>query len=133
MPCDSSHMESNPKEVTISRLYCFLGELKGRKWKKAEYDGYHRDVYNKGLSEGTADIAADQLCTALKGIAPEQIQKFSLELQMWWRDHKQADKARAQKARKAYHDQLVALLKEKDALQIRIAQHRLRMKTLEIE
>lgn len=133
MPCDSSHMNPTPKEVQISRMHCFLAELEGKTWKKKEYEGYHSKVYNQGLLEGVADILADQLCTRLKRKTAEEISQYSLELQLWWRDHQKADVDRIKKTKKAYNSQLIALLQTQDCLQIEINQLRARMKLLEIE
>ena len=54
-------------------------------------DGYHKDVYDK-TTKGILDEKVAELCSKLQDV--EDVKKYSLEMQMWWRDHQKADKAR---------------------------------------
>jgi hypothetical protein len=48
------------------------------------------------------------LCEMLEGL---DVTKFSLEMQMWWRDHQAADKARIKKETALATEKEVALAK----------------------
>lgn len=94
MPCDASYMDSNQQEKNASRVQCLLDELDGKKWTADSWDGYHPKIYCKEFDLG--DLTK-QLCSRLSGI---DVSKYSLEMQVWWRNHRVADKARQLKARK---------------------------------
>lgn len=95
MPCDSSHMEANDSEIEAGRLNLVLDELAGHRridaviWDRA---GYDERVYCKSPDEATMDALTRAACTALQ--SRTDVHLLSLELQMWWRDHKSADAAR---------------------------------------
>ena len=91
MPCDSSHMKPSTKEIELSRVACLLDELDGRPWDRSEWYGYHPTVYNKFNID--ADKLVSSLCTKLQSV---DVTKYSLEMQMWWRDHQEVDKKRLQ-------------------------------------
>ena len=88
MPCDSSHMEANGKEREMSRVACLLDELDGKPIDRDHWRGYHPVVYNKKTDD---DKMVADLCMMLQRV---DVTKHSLEMQMWWRDHQQADKDR---------------------------------------
>ena len=90
MPCRSDYMNPTTLELSISRVACLLDELSGipldinhRNW-----DGFHPKVYGK-FSKSLADSLVAELCAKLKSVDST---KFSLEMQIWDRDHKLADK-----------------------------------------
>lgn len=92
MPCRSDHMEPQPREVEMSRVLTLTDELNGKKFSKDNYSGYHPNAYCKSISQGELNEATAKLCQWLR--LQEQlgkIGKYSLKLQMWWRDHKKAD------------------------------------------
>ena len=91
MPCNSDYMEATGKERQMSRVACLLDELAGKQWDKSAYDGYHKAVYSQGLGKAQCDAMVDKLCRKCQAI---DVTKQSLELQLWWRDHQAADKAR---------------------------------------
>lgn len=88
MPCNSDYLAANGREIELSRVACLLDELEGRKFSKSDWAGYHPKVYNQNPN-GDAMVA--KLCTALQ---TADVSKYSLEMQMWWRDHQKADKQR---------------------------------------
>lgn len=94
MPCDSSYMNPSNKELEISRVACLLDEIKGIPINRSHWDGYHPLVYNRKFND---DKMVRELCSKLRSL---DVTKFSLEMQMWWRDHQIAD-AKRNKSTKA--------------------------------
>ena len=92
MPCNSDYMEANKLELNISRVQCLLDELDGKPWNQHDWNGYHPKVYNK-VNGSLANKLVRQLCSKLK---TTDVTQYSLEMQMWWRDHQEADAAREQ-------------------------------------
>lgn len=88
MPCNSDYLEATRKEVELSKVACLLDELDGKPINESHWRGYHPSVYNKLVN---SDELVSELCHRLKS---EDVTKLSLEMQIWWRDHKAADKAR---------------------------------------
>lgn len=92
MPCDSSYMEPNQFECEGSKLYALLDELdgKGPPNPKKFGDGMDNRVYNMGLRRAQLDVLVDRLCSRLR--KEPDVTKYSLEMQIWWRDHQKEDK-----------------------------------------
>lgn len=90
MPCNSDYMEASSYERKISQVACLLDELAGKSWSRDDWSGYHPRVYNKAV-KGLGDTLVKELCTALKEV---DVTQYSLEMQMWWRDHQVKDKER---------------------------------------
>lgn len=93
MPCNSEYMNPNNSEQELSRVACLLDELKGKRWNQGQWSGYHERVYCKGLTIGSpkANKMVAELCSKLKKV---DVTKYSLEMQIWWRDHQAADRER---------------------------------------
>lgn len=87
MPCDCSHMEAQDFEVELSKVACLLDEIKKGKWEDAHWDGYHPKVYNKATKK-LGDKLVSELCGVLRN---SDVTNYSLEMQIWWRDHQRAD------------------------------------------
>ena len=85
MPCYSPNPSSI--EIEYARIELLLGELKGKKFNSENYKSAH--TWGKDKKE--LDEITDKLCSTLKEKTPEFIQKQSLELQIWWRDHQAYD------------------------------------------
>jgi hypothetical protein len=81
-------MEATGKEVELSKVACLLDELDGKPLEPSHWRGYHPAVYSR---EVDADAIVSELCRRLQTV---EVTKQSLEMQMWWRDHQAADKAR---------------------------------------
>ena len=96
MPCGSSHMNANEYEIEAGRLMLVLDELAGHRaitaalWARA---GYDPRVYSKSPDKATMDQLTKSACAALQ--RRKDIGALSLELQVWWRDHQEADRLRA--------------------------------------
>jgi hypothetical protein len=89
MPCQSYGPDiggPSSREVAASQVLCLLSELKGEPIDKSHWRGYHPDRHTVNIDAITAD-----LCAAIQNI---DVTKQSLEMQIWWRDHQIADKAR---------------------------------------
>ena len=93
MPCNSDHMAANGYERELSQVACLLDELAGQKWEHDWWDGYHPRVYCKA-NRALGDQMVRDLCAALQS---RDVTRYSLEMQIWWRDHQAADKARRER------------------------------------
>ena len=93
MPCDSSYQDPTSLEKNLSEVYNFLDELEDGIHRVHHGDGFDARVYNKGLPKSHLDEKTAELCKKLQGL---DVSKYSLELQLWWRDHQRADKARVE-------------------------------------
>lgn len=91
MPCNSDYLLADSFEKSLSQVACLLNELDGKSWSRAWWNGYHPDVYCKNLDKQAADEMVARLCGQLCSCDATQ---YSLEMQIWWRDHQKADKAR---------------------------------------
>jgi hypothetical protein len=91
MPCDSSYMEANGLEIRLSQVACLLDELDGKEIDQHHWRGYHPLVYCRLRLDGDKMVAA--LCKRLQSV---DVKDYSLEMQIWWRDHQAADKARVE-------------------------------------
>lgn len=94
MPCNCDHLKATNFEREISKVYCCLDELNGITVESSWRRGYHPKVYNKSLSRERGNALTAELCERLQS---EDVTKYSLELQMWWRDHQAADKSRLER------------------------------------
>lgn len=84
MPCNSDYMNPTEKESNSVEVLGFLKEV-GEKVGK--YDSYYGRIE-------TLDEDVAKLCSFCQ---KNDVAKYSLELQIWWRDHKKADKERVKK------------------------------------
>ena len=91
MPCNSDYMEASTREIELSRVSCLLDELNGKKWTKSSWEGYHPRIYCCSVGKDVAGALVAFLCARLQSV---DVSKYSLEMQMWWRDHQQHDKER---------------------------------------
>ena len=95
MPCNANYMNPSQYELELSRVASFIDEINsGEPLNKTHYNGYHPDVYCKNPDRTVADTLVRTLCNKLK---QDDVSKYSLEMQIWWRDHQIADQERAQK------------------------------------
>lgn len=120
MPCDSSYMNPTRQELDMSRVACLIDELNGKRFNGAHWDGYHPRVYCKKIN---ADAMTVKLCSRLQKV---DVSKYSLEMQMWWRDHKEADKKRAKAALAAAKTE-----KQRKAALVKLTKHERKLLGLE--
>ncbi|AEC53149.1 hypothetical protein SCRM01_203 [Synechococcus phage S-CRM01] len=118
MPCNSDYLDANGWEQQISKVACLHDELDGKPHNKSHWAGFHPSVYCKGLTREQGDEMVADLCYRLQHT---DVSKLSLEAQMWWRDHMEADKrrvlndmkvAREQEDKKALLDRLTPYEKQ---------------------
>lgn len=85
MPCDSSHLEHTAREAESGRVLELLKEVDGKRFnhKKPSYYG----------TPDTLDADTARLCAWCRA-HEARIPSMSLELQIWWRDHKDIDARR---------------------------------------
>jgi len=87
-------MNATEHEKNLSVVYGLLDELETGHLPERFGDGYDKRVYNKGLSKKDLDKKTEELCSKLQ---KTDVSKYSLEMQIWWRDHQKADKERLEK------------------------------------
>lgn len=91
MPCNSEYLVPTSKEKKLIQVACLLDELDGKPFNEHHWNGYHPAIYNKQVD---ADEWVSRLCKALQEV---DVSKYSLEMQIWWRDHQKADKERVER------------------------------------
>jgi hypothetical protein len=88
-------MDANKFEINYSQVLCLLKEVKTGKPvnpNSSDWRGYHKKAYNFDANKQDLDQAVNQLCEQIREIG--NLHAFSLELQMWWREHEAADRLR---------------------------------------
>lgn len=94
MPCRSDYLEANSMEIEHSKVLALLEELRTGKLPEFFGNGYYSEVYSR-TSRAVLDEGVSELCSKLQAIS--DIKKYSLEMQMWWRDHQKADRERLER------------------------------------
>ena len=91
MPCRSDYLEPTALEIEISHLVYLLDETKGIPFTQEEW---RRTQTRRPVryDQATADKLTRELCAVLSKTRNESGRKtgasrYSLEMQMWWRDH----------------------------------------------
>lgn len=105
MGCQSNYQKANQLEIENSKVLSLLEELKTGQLSSLFGDGHHKLVYNKSDKE-VVDASVKLLCNKLKKLKEEEIKERSLELQLWWREHKKEDKERKLSASKSKKDKI---------------------------
>lgn len=93
MPCNSDYMAASRYEEQISRVACLLDELASKPVQRSWWSGYHPRVYGK-ITRALGEQLVQELCTSLQSL---DVSKYSLEMQIWWRDHQAAEKERLER------------------------------------
>lgn len=115
MGCNSDYMASNNLEKNLSAVMNLIDEVITNVPVTKDYDnGYDPRIYNKGLTKGHLDVKTEELCSRLQTKSNEEISKYSLELQLWWRDHQEADAKRLKEELKIVSEKELALAKLSD-------------------
>jgi hypothetical protein len=84
----------------LSQVYALLDELRGEVLpgkgvpNADHFRGYHPKAYNKQPTRELLDLETARLCSLLERT---DVTRYSLELQMWWRDHQWADRMREER------------------------------------
>lgn len=112
MPCNCDYMNPSSFEIQLSQVACLLDEIRGVKNFKKYWGGYHPSVYGQANKE-LGDRLVSTLCSNLQNI---DVSQLSLEMQMWWRDHKEADRTRILKEIKSKKREVSSLTDYESAL-----------------
>ena len=94
MPCNSDYMDASSSEINLSRVLLLLDELDGKGAPDPHGDqwaGYDKRVYSRGTTKSLLNEKVALLCSRLQKI---DVTKYSLEMQVWWRNHQCADRKR---------------------------------------
>lgn len=104
MPCNCDYMEPTARERELGKIKSLLDELDRKEFNHAKSD-MHPEVYNQGITTVTADVWISELCQRCRRIDHiGELTKFSLELQMWWRDHQIKDAKHLAEAEEMVHE-----------------------------
>jgi hypothetical protein len=103
-------------------MYLLLDELDGKgppDPQSGDWDGYDDRAYNERVDRELADALTAELCARVGAI--KDLTKYSLELQVWARDHRIADAKRkkreaAAKKRAAAKKKALAKLTRKERM-----------------
>lgn len=93
MPCRSDYLEPNEVEIESSKVLALLDELITGKLPDYFGNGMYHKVYSN-FTQKDLDEKTKLLCNKLQKI---EVNKYSLEMQLWWRDHQKADKRHLEK------------------------------------
>ena len=94
MPCRCDYTEPSALEIEIRHLCYFIDEINGIKHPfKLSSGGYSTPYSSSECNKKLADKLTAELCGKLK---ETDITKYSLEMQIWWRDHQDKDSKREQ-------------------------------------
>jgi hypothetical protein len=105
MGCISSYQDPTQFEIELSKVYALLDELENGELKKDWDSGLDSRVYNLKRDQSVLDEKTAELCSKLQMLSARKLSKVSLEMQMWWRDHQEADKKRLQEQMKTKREQ----------------------------
>ena len=89
MGCRNDYMEPNEREIEASKLYCIIDDLGGKQFSSSSWSGNHPKAYGKSITQEKLDKLTAKICSRLSNA---NVTVYSLELQLWWRDHQAADK-----------------------------------------
>jgi len=117
MGCNSDYLEPTNQEVEASKVLALLEEVKTGVLPDYFGQGSYHVVYN-GHAERILEISVPSLCKELSKKSESEIKSFSLELQLWWRDHLKADKERLEASLKEVKEK-----KERDVLIAKMTPH----------
>jgi hypothetical protein len=111
MPCNSDYLEPNQSEIHLAKIEALLEELQTGKLPKWYGNGGHYSVYNQASDE-RLHLSTVALCAKLQDVP--DIKVYSLEMQLWWREHQEADAKRLEKEIQQFTDKEKALAKLSD-------------------
>ncbi len=90
MPCNCDYMNPDEYEIEHAKVEAFLEELDTNILPKYYNNPENSKIYGK-TNKNILNLAVSDLCEKLTSI---DVKNYSLELQIWWRDHQIADKKR---------------------------------------
>lgn len=107
MPCNSQYMDPTQLEVNTSIVCALLEETKTGNLPTYYGNGNSHVAYNCSSEQRLDNITAE-LCSRLQNL---NVKDFSLEMQMWWRDHQEADTKRLKRKIQECKDRDAAISK----------------------
>jgi hypothetical protein len=117
MGCRSDYLEPTNQEVEASKVLALLEEVKTGVLPDYFGNGAYSKVYN-GQAKEILKKKVPSLCKKLSKKSESEIKNFSLELQLWWRDHLKADKERLETSLKEVKEK-----REREALIAKMTPH----------
>lgn len=90
---NGDYLKPNSMELKTSKVACLLDELNGTPINDSHWRGMHPHVYNICTNELYDKLLAE-LVDKLQTL---DVSKYSLEMQIWWRDYQTADKERSER------------------------------------
>ena len=93
MPCNCDYMEPNEREINHAKIVALIEELDTGVLPESFKNAVKSKVYNNTNNEKFNNDGRI-LCSKLKDV---DVSNYSLEMQMWWRDHQKADDIRLKK------------------------------------
>ena len=87
MPCRSDPPDPTKYDIEMAKVLALLNELAGMPLPEN-----YGQTYWKGTTLQMLDESTENLCSKLKEI--NDVSRYSLEMQIWWRDHQKADAKR---------------------------------------
>lgn len=101
MPCTDPYASAGPteREKEISKVFRLCDEARGLGPPDPQTfsDGQDPRAYRKNVPPQQRDELVSYLCGHLQRKRPDEIARYSLEMQMWWRDHQKHDAERVQR------------------------------------
>lgn len=105
MPCNCDYMEPNEREINHAKIIALIEELDTNILPKYFYNTTASKVYNNTNNEKFNNDGRI-LCSRLKNV---NVNNYSLEMQIWWRDHQKADEIRLKKEEDEKQNKLIRL------------------------
>lgn len=99
MPCRSDYMEPTEREREASKVAALLDFVETGVLDLYHFDGHHPLVYNTLEKKFDLDASTANLCQLCKLTEPEIMDEQPTDLQLWWHNHRLADRRRAENGR----------------------------------
>lgn len=97
MPCNSDYLEANGTEIESSIAQELIREIEGKLFNHNKRSSHYGNPEN-------LDMEVKFICDWCNQ-NEDKIRSMSLELQLWWRNHKEADRKRL--IREAEHQETI--------------------------
>lgn len=95
----SNYEPHDPYSDEASKVCALLDEVVTGELNEHHYKGRHPSVTSHVVRREELDDYTEQLCSLLK--QKKDVTNYSLELQIWWRDHQRLDAERERKEKEA--------------------------------
>ena len=93
MGCNCDYMEPTREELECSRLACLIDELDGIPIDKNRWEGFHPKIYCQTYDKYNSPYnKGEMLYKLLARLRSDDVTRYSLEMQIWWRDYLKVEK-----------------------------------------